>query len=144
MFRPASLALPAGVLRRFRWDAAGRWGGSVTPAVHRSSCSTGAGQTRHAWGSTAEALANAGWYTVAMDPRGHGDSDWPHHDGRYTTDSFAGDVLAIVDALGQPPCAGRGVPRGDGRPGRPGPLDPPNSSEHWSSSTSPPEWSQPE
>jgi pimeloyl-ACP methyl ester carboxylesterase len=62
----------------------------------------GAGQTRHAWGAAAETLAGAGWYTIALDLRGHGDSDWPDADG-YTVDAFAGDVLAVIDALGEPP-----------------------------------------
>src|SRR3546814_13054403 len=38
---------------------------------------TGAGQTRHAWGQTGEALAAAGFRAIAVDHRGHGDSTWP-------------------------------------------------------------------
>ncbi|MFD1559498.1 alpha/beta fold hydrolase [Paraburkholderia silviterrae] len=34
------------------------------------------GQTRHAWSTTARALAAAGFYAIAFDARGHGDSDW--------------------------------------------------------------------
>ena len=34
----------------------------------------GGGQTRHAWGSTAETLAAAGFYALSLDLRGHGDS----------------------------------------------------------------------
>ena len=36
----------------------------------------GGGQTRHAWAGTAIALARRGWYAVAVDQRGHGESDW--------------------------------------------------------------------
>src|SRR4051812_10293114 len=36
----------------------------------------GGGQTRHAWGTTAEVLADHGWYAVNVDLRGHGDSAW--------------------------------------------------------------------
>ena len=36
----------------------------------------GGGQTRHAWGNTAESLAEQGWKTVSLDLRGHGDSEW--------------------------------------------------------------------
>lgn len=36
----------------------------------------GGGQTRHAWGGAARVLAEAGWYAVSLDLRGHGDSAW--------------------------------------------------------------------
>jgi pimeloyl-ACP methyl ester carboxylesterase len=36
----------------------------------------GRGQTRHAWGRTAEHLARAGATAYALDQRGHGDSAW--------------------------------------------------------------------
>jgi pimeloyl-ACP methyl ester carboxylesterase len=35
----------------------------------------GGGQTRHAWGNTAEVLAGRGWRAVSLDLRGHGDSE---------------------------------------------------------------------
>ena len=62
----------------------------------------GGGQTRHAWGTTARALAAAGWYVVSLDHRGHGDSEWPS-DGDYLLSSFAGDVAAVARELGAPP-----------------------------------------
>ena len=31
----------------------------------------GGGQTRHAWGRTAEIVASNGWRTIALDLRGH-------------------------------------------------------------------------
>lgn len=62
----------------------------------------GGGQTRHAWGTTARALAAAGWYVVSLDHRGHGDSEWPA-DGDYLLSSFAGDVAAVAKELGAPP-----------------------------------------
>ena len=34
----------------------------------------GGGQTRHAWGGTVEKLSQTGFYAVAIDLRGHGDS----------------------------------------------------------------------
>ena len=62
----------------------------------------GGGQTRHAWGSTAERVAANGWRTVALDLRGHGDSQWaPNQDYSFT--AFGGDVVAVVDQLGRPP-----------------------------------------
>jgi pimeloyl-ACP methyl ester carboxylesterase len=62
----------------------------------------GGGQTRHSWGTTLNALAQRGWYTLAVDLRGHGDSEWAA-DGDYTLDAFAGDVLAISRGLDAPP-----------------------------------------
>jgi pimeloyl-ACP methyl ester carboxylesterase len=62
----------------------------------------GGGQTRHAWGSTAAALAIAGWRTIAVDMRGHGDSD-RSPSGDYSVDAFAGDVRAIVATFARPP-----------------------------------------
>ena len=62
----------------------------------------GGGQTRHSWHGTARALARAGWYAIALDLRGHGDSDWSP-DGDYRHESFAGDILAVADTLPRPP-----------------------------------------
>lgn len=58
----------------------------------------GAGQTRHAWKGSAERLAAAGWKTVALDLRGHGDSDWIAG-GDYRLESFAADLLDVADRL---------------------------------------------
>ncbi|WP_372349783.1 alpha/beta fold hydrolase [Streptomyces sp. KL116D] len=62
----------------------------------------GGGQTRHSWRSTASDLSEAGWYTLAVDLRGHGESGWSP-DGRYGLDRFAGDVVRVVDFLGRAP-----------------------------------------
>jgi len=62
----------------------------------------GGGQTRHAWGSTAETVAAQGWRTVALDLRGHGDSDWAPN-GDYSFTAFCADCVAVVDRLGRPP-----------------------------------------
>jgi len=62
----------------------------------------GGGQTRHAWGSTAEALAKAGWRAVSLDLRGHGDSGWAAN-GDYAFSTFAADCIAVSDQLGKPP-----------------------------------------
>lgn len=58
----------------------------------------GGGQTRHAWTETATALAAQGWTTIALDLRGHGDSDWPP-DGGYEISDFASDVVKVVESL---------------------------------------------
>lgn len=62
----------------------------------------GGGQTRHAWGGTAAALAAAGWYALALDMRGHGDSDWAP-DGDYSIPAFAADLRAVARRLERPP-----------------------------------------
>jgi pimeloyl-ACP methyl ester carboxylesterase len=62
----------------------------------------GGGQTRHAWGSTAEALARTGWRAVSLDLRGHGDSEWALN-GDYSFTAYAADCLAVIDRLGVPP-----------------------------------------
>ena len=62
----------------------------------------GGGQTRHSWREAGPVLAAAGWTAVAIDFRGHGDSDRAA-DGRYNVDAMAEDVLRVIDALGEPP-----------------------------------------
>lgn len=61
----------------------------------------GGGQTRYAWGGTAKALAAAGWLAVALDLRGHGDSDWCS-DQDYSNEAFAADLVAVAKTLPQP------------------------------------------
>jgi pimeloyl-ACP methyl ester carboxylesterase len=66
----------------------------------------GGGQTRHAWGGTAAALAREGWYALALDLRGHGDSGWDAR-GDYSVDAFVADVRAVVAGLaGRPVLVG--------------------------------------
>lgn len=65
----------------------------------------GGGQTRHAWGGTAAALARHGWYAIALDMRGHGDSDWAA-DGDYTVDALGADLTCVAAALGRPAVVG--------------------------------------
>src|SRR5258705_11149728 len=49
----------------------------------------GGGQTRHAWGGTAEALARDGRLSITLDLRGHGESDWATGDAPYRLERFA-------------------------------------------------------
>jgi len=62
----------------------------------------GGGQTRHAWGGAARALAEIGFYTVCTDHRGHGDSSWSS-EGGYTLDVFATDLLALLKHFDRKP-----------------------------------------
>ena len=62
----------------------------------------GGGQTRHAWKHTARLVAEAGFYAIAVDLRGHGDSDWSP-DGDYSMDLFVSDLRVVAAGLHQPP-----------------------------------------
>lgn len=62
----------------------------------------GGGQTRHAWGGTGAALGAAGLHAMALDTRGHGDSDHAP-DGDYGLDRLVADLHAVMAALDSPP-----------------------------------------
>jgi pimeloyl-ACP methyl ester carboxylesterase len=62
----------------------------------------GGGQTRFAWGTTPQVLAERGWHSYRIDLRGHGESEWPE-DGDYRLDVFAADVREIARSLPQLP-----------------------------------------
>ena len=85
------------------WEGAGgvriagdSWGDPSGPLVLLQH---GGGQTRHAWKGAGEKLGSAGYYAVAFDARGHGDSDWAP-DGRYGQDVMVEDLKCVVSALG--------------------------------------------
>ena len=79
--------------------AAHAWGDPGSPPVLLSH---GGGQTRHSWGGTAERLARHGWYAIAYDHRGHGDSSWSE-DGGYEIDRFARDQRELASRLSSRP-----------------------------------------
>ncbi len=79
--------------------AADAWGPPENPPVLLAH---GGGQTRHAWGNTASELAKQGWYAVAIDLRGHGESDW-HPDGKYGVDEYIADIRIIASTFKKPP-----------------------------------------
>lgn len=62
----------------------------------------GGGQTRHAWGRTAEEVAANGWRSISLDLRGHGESEWEVN-GDYSFTAFCADCIAVADQLGRPP-----------------------------------------
>ncbi|MBE0624778.1 MAG: alpha/beta hydrolase [Burkholderiales bacterium] len=72
------------------------WGDTRGPLVLLQH---GGGQTRHAWKGAGEALGAAGYYAIAFDARGHGDSDWAP-DGVYGQDVMVEDLKCVVAALG--------------------------------------------
>lgn len=75
------------------------WGASDAPPVLLLH---GGGQTRYAWGNTARTLAAQGWYAIALDLRGHGESDWAP-DGDYSIDAFVADLRGVATRLSQAP-----------------------------------------
>ncbi|KAA0095367.1 alpha/beta hydrolase [Mycolicibacterium sp. P1-18] len=61
----------------------------------------GGGQNRYSWKNTGQVLADDGFHVVALDSRGHGDSDRsPTAD--YSVDSLCADTLRVVDQIGGP------------------------------------------
>ena len=62
----------------------------------------GFGQNRHAWRGTATQLAAEGWHGIAIDGRGHGDSEWAPH-GAYQLEHFAEDLCAIARSVPETP-----------------------------------------
>ena len=61
----------------------------------------GGGQNRFSWKNTGQILADEGFHVVALDSRGHGDSD-RSRDATYTVDALCGDVLRVLDQIGRP------------------------------------------
>lgn len=79
--------------------AASAWGNPAHPPVLLLH---GGGQTRYSWGDTARQVAEFGWYAVALDARGHGDSSWSAEQ-HYTLDYLAADLRAICRQFDQKP-----------------------------------------
>jgi pimeloyl-ACP methyl ester carboxylesterase len=89
----AEFAAPGGV--RLVGELRGPADGPLVALLH------GGGQTRHAWGRTANRLAAEGYRIVTYDARGHGDSGWSP-DGDYALPVHGHDLLAVLHALGRP------------------------------------------
>jgi len=60
----------------------------------------GGGQNRFSWKNTGQILADEGFHVVALDSRGHGDSD-RSPDGNYTVDALSADTLAVLEQIGR-------------------------------------------
>ncbi|MBY0363215.1 MAG: alpha/beta hydrolase [Phreatobacter sp.] len=60
----------------------------------------GGGQTRHAWRATARRLAERGFTAIAVDQRGHGDSEWVAN-GAYAFADYSGDAVALGHAIAE-------------------------------------------
>ena len=61
----------------------------------------GGGQNRFSWKNTGSVLADHGFHVIALDARGHGDSDRSPV-GDYTVDTLARDVAAVLEQVGRP------------------------------------------
>ena len=61
----------------------------------------GGGQNRYSWKNTCQILADEGLHVVALDSRGHGDSD-RCPDANYSVDALCADTLAVIDQIGRP------------------------------------------
>lgn len=75
--------------------AADAWGDPNGPLIVLQH---GGGQTRHAWKNVGETLGRAGYFAIAFDARGHGDSDWAT-DGVYGQDVMVEDLCCVLEAL---------------------------------------------
>ncbi|MGH3524237.1 MAG: alpha/beta hydrolase, partial [Mycobacterium sp.] len=61
----------------------------------------GGGQNRFSWKKTGQVLADEGFHVVALDSRGHGDSDRaPGAD--YAVETLTADIMHVLDAIGRP------------------------------------------
>jgi pimeloyl-ACP methyl ester carboxylesterase len=61
----------------------------------------GGGQNRYSWKNTCQVLADEGLHVVALDSRGHGDSDRAP-DANYSVDALCTDTHAVLDQIGRP------------------------------------------
>jgi pimeloyl-ACP methyl ester carboxylesterase len=83
--------------------AADEWNRDAAAAAERPSILMlhGGGQNRFSWKNTGQILADAGYHVVALDSRGHGDSDRsPTAD--YSVEALCGDALQVLYQVGKP------------------------------------------
>jgi pimeloyl-ACP methyl ester carboxylesterase len=62
----------------------------------------GSGQTRQSWSGALTQAVKRGYRAIALDMRGHGDSEWAP-DGRYDLDRFEADIRRVIEQLGSEP-----------------------------------------
>lgn len=61
----------------------------------------GGGQNRFSWKNTGQILADRGFHVIALDARGHGDSDRAPG-ARYTIHALADDIAAVLEQIDRP------------------------------------------
>lgn len=94
---PTSLELRGANGLRLRAEAIGAPEAPAVVFLH------GGGQTRHAWGGTAQTLARSGRRSLCLDLRGHGESAWSAEPGGYRLERFAADLRTVLADLGPAP-----------------------------------------
>jgi non-heme chloroperoxidase len=99
------IAPTAAVAEPFEFESDGlRLAGERFPAGGRGTVLLlhGGGQTRHSWARTGLRLSQRGWTAIALDARGHGDSQWaPDRD--YSLEAYVTDLITFIATLGEPP-----------------------------------------
>jgi pimeloyl-ACP methyl ester carboxylesterase len=81
---------------------ADEWNGTDIPADHPTILLLhGGGQNRFSWKNTGQVLADRGFHVIAVDTRGHGDSD-RSPDADYALETLTDDVLHIIATLHRP------------------------------------------
>ncbi len=61
----------------------------------------GGGQNRHSWKNTGQILASRGKHVIAMDSRGHGDSEYSPT-ANYAVETLSADVQQVLLQIGRP------------------------------------------
>lgn len=74
------------------------WGGANAPQLPSMVLLHGMRDSARSWDTFARAMASE-YRVVALDSRGHGDSDWAGPNG-YAYDNYVSDVSVLFDALG--------------------------------------------
>jgi pimeloyl-ACP methyl ester carboxylesterase len=82
---------------------ADEWNRGAVPAGDRATILMlhGGGQNRHSWKNTGQVLADDGFHVVALDSRGHGDSDRAPG-AEYSLELLCADVLNVLDTIAGP------------------------------------------
>lgn len=86
---PETIRIPVAPGVEIAADVAGRRGAPTVILGH------GGGQTRHSWDRAEHQLAEAGYFAINYDLRGHGDSDWSP-DGDYAITTRAEDLIKVA------------------------------------------------
>lgn len=96
--QPETIRIPVGEGLSLAADIAGPRAAPTVILGH------GGGQTRHSWSKAELQLAEAGYFAINYDLRGHGESDWSP-DGSYPIELRADDLMAIANSRANRPLA---------------------------------------